>query len=272
MSILYFNNSVLQKNYLNEIYQNLQSDIKKDFNFLVVSSHPNDYPKSLKLIESISGPKILFDLGDEWHRVPEYYHRSDVFLILKEYSPVDYLKWEKIIPLPTFYNYKKVVQKPLSERSFLFYSNMWLTPSRYNLMSILKNIENNPKVKIQWNSDFGSGIPVDQYLNNMSDSLITICPDGYMSSEVSKIGDALVCGNIIICSRKNDYPYYRNNAFFTYTDETEILDIIKKIQSMNLEEQKSIIETNNKLFETQYGPSAIAKQITRERIEQCVSS
>jgi hypothetical protein len=140
---------------------------------------------------------------------------------------------------------------------------MWLTPSREKVKKILEKYEDNIDCKIVWNTEFGKGLPLKDYLNDMINSIVTICPDGYMSSEISKLGEALICGNIILCSERINYPYYENNAFFVYKNVTEIPHLLDKIKSLTILELEDIIDKNNKLYQNSYSPEAIAKIINK---------
>lgn len=261
MSLLYYNQKILQKSYLDQIYSHILDIYKTKFNFLVVSSHPNEYIESVSLLEKVKGPKIIFDLADEWHRIPFYYNDPDVLLILKEYAPTNYTDYKKIIPFPVYFNYKKVEQILPENRKTFLYSSMWLTPSRFKLKLILDLYENNKNYSITWNSNFNSGLPSEAYIENMRNSIVTICPNGYMSPEVARLPEALMCGNIIVCSEKPNYPYYQDNSFFVYKDESEIPDILKNIEKLSSEDLKNIIEKNNILFKKYYDPSSIALNI-----------
>jgi len=256
-------NNILQKNYIENIYSNLTKTIKNKFDVSVVSSHPNDYYKHKDLLVENGKPKIIFDLADEWHSVPKYYNNTDVILILKEYAPFDYFKYDKIIPFPVCFNYSTIEQVPTNNRKYFFYSNMWLTPSREVLKNILDQYSNDQNFSIKWNSGFNSGTPHNAYIEEMKNSMVTICPMGYMSPEVSKLSEALMCGNIIIASKKPNYPYYENNKFFIYENENEIPHILNKIKNMTIEELNIIIEANNLLFKNHFDPIAIALKIEK---------
>jgi hypothetical protein len=263
-------NSILQKNYIENIYSNLTKTIKNKFDVSVVSSHPNDYYKHKDLLVENGKPKIIFDLADEWHSVPKYYNNTDVILILKEYAPFDYFKYDKIIPFPVCFNYSTIEQVPIENRKYFLYCNMWLTPSREKLYHVLKNYQNDVNISINWNTNFNSGLPHNLYLKEMQNTIVTICPNGYISPEVSKMSEALMCGNIIIASQKPDYPYYKDNSFFIYEDEREIPEILNHIQKLSSQEKQNIIDKNNFMFNTKYCPEAIAN-ILNERIHLCVS-
>jgi len=102
----------------------------------------------------------------------------------------------------------------------------------------------------------------------MQNAIVTICPNGYISPEVSKMTEALMCGNIIIASQKPDYPYYKNNKFFIYKDENEIPDILNTIRNTSNEELKKIIEDNNKLFKNNIDPIAVAQNIEKKLLDK----
>jgi hypothetical protein len=261
--LTFFTENILQKSYIETIYSFLKQEIKNNFDVIVISSHPNDYNKSLSLINKPSKPKIIFDLADEWHRIPEYYHNNDIILILKEYAPFNYSDYKKLIPLPVYYNYKSIKQVPIHERKQFFYSNMWLTPSRILIKNIFDQYKNHNDYCVIWNGEFSKGIPNEEYLRIMQNTIVTICPNGYMSPEVSKLSEALMCGNIIICNKKPDYPYYKNNSFFIYNDEKEIVDILKHIKSLSIKELENIVIKNNNLFEEHFDPAAIALNIEK---------
>jgi hypothetical protein len=269
MSLMLFSDKILQKSYLEKIYSNIDKKFLQKFDFLVISSHPNDMQQTLEMLYKSKNKKIIFDLADEWHRVPFYYNNTDVELILKEFSPQNYEIFNKLIPLPVYYNYKKINQIPIDNRKLFLYSNMWLTPSRMKLKEIFDNYKNE-SCSITWNTDFAKGVTNEEYLKNMSDALVTICPTGYISPEVAKIGEGLMCGNIIISSKKPNYPYYKDNSFFIYEDEREIPEILNHIQKLSSQEKQNIIDKNNFMFNTKYCPEAIAN-ILNERIHLCVS-
>jgi hypothetical protein len=107
----YYSENILQKAYLDAIYSHVDPNIKNKYIFCVISSHPNHIDESIKLLNSFNQNKIIFDLGDEWHRIPEYYSRNDIKIILKEYAPLNFESLNKIIPLPTFYNFVELPQK-----------------------------------------------------------------------------------------------------------------------------------------------------------------
>ena len=259
-----FNQNILQKQYIESIYSNLNDAIKNKFDIVVVSSHPNDYGKCTDLLAKTDKLKIVFDLAEEWHQVPLYYNDQSIVLILKEYAPFDYHNYNKIIPLPVCFNYSEIEQIPIENRKYFLYCNMWLTPSREKLHQVLNNCENDVKNSINWNTNFNSGLPHNLYLKEMQNAIVTICPNGYISPEVSKMSEALMCGNIIISSKKPDYAYYKGNKFFIYDDENEIPDMLNTIKKMNNEELKKIIENNNKLFKNNIDPTAIAHNIEKQ--------
>lgn len=265
MPIAFYDEKVYQKNYLSSIYEELPEDIKSNYFFCVMSSHPREIKTSLNLLHNIdSNNLIVFDLSDEWHTIPQYYENEKVKYILKEYCPFNYLNYKKLIPLPTFCNYEKsknIKQKKINEKSNLFFTSMWLTPSREKLKKELKQFESKDKFTIKWNSDFATGFDCDSYIKMLNDSLITICPNGYMSPEITKFGEAICCGNIIITTRRPDYPYYKNFKLFIYDQEEEIPKIIESILKLTTEELQSIQDNNNKFFHEQYGHYAIAKKI-----------
>jgi hypothetical protein len=263
-----FNQNILQKQYIESIYLNLNDAIKNKFDIVVVSSHPNDYGKCTDLLIKTEKLKIVFDLAEEWHQVPPYYNDQSVAIILKEYAPFDYYNYDKIVPFPVSFNYSQIEQIPIENRKHFLYCNMWLTPSREKLYKVLKNCENQVNNSINWNSNFNSGLPHNLYLKEMQNAIVTICPNGYISPEVSKMTEALMCGNIIIASQKPDYPYYKNNKFFIYKDENEIPDILNTIRNTSNEELKKIIEDNNKLFKNNIDPIAVAQNIEKKLLDK----
>jgi hypothetical protein len=265
-----FNQNILQKQYIESIYSNLNDAIKDKFDIVVVSSHPNDYENSRNLLIKSDKLKIVFELAEEWHQVPPYYNDQNVAIILKEYAPFDYYNYDKIIPFPVCFNYSQIEQIPIENRKYFLYCNMWLTPWREKLYHVLKNYQNDVNISINWNTNFNSGLPHNLYLKEMQNTIVTICPNGYISPEVSKMSEALMCGNIIIASQKPDYPYYKDNSFFIYEDEREIPEILNHIQKLSSQEKQNIIDKNNFMFNTKYCPEAIAN-ILNERIHLCVS-
>lgn len=255
----YFSEKILQKKYLDKIFENCET-LSGDYDFYVVSSHPNqsgmlDLPEDNK-------PKVVFDLADEWHRVPFYYGREDVKLIAKEYAPFDYQKYDKIIPLPTFYNYddSEYKEEDYKKESVLFLS-MWETPSRKKLKNVLSQYEDADGYEILWNDKFGSGYPVDVYNKKSKQSLISICPNGYMSPEVSKVWESILNRNIIITTPRPNFTFYEDNKFFIYHDESEIPEIINQIISLEPEKIQSILDGNQKLFDKNVSPEGVSKII-----------
>lgn len=255
----------LQIEYTKAIYSMLSDKIKTCYEFYVVSSHPNS-KTSIESIPNNDNPKIIFDYGDEWHSVPSYYFRKDVFLILKEYSPIvaEY-SYPKLIPFVTACNYdtNPKSQKLIKDRNLLLFTSMWLTPSRVPILEVMKEYENKSDCLVIWNSNFATGLTKEEYREKMRDAIITVCPSGYMSPEVTKIQEALVAGNIIITSERPKYHYYENNPFFVYKDPKEIPSIIQKISNMSIDEKQEIVNRGNEFYKNRYSPEYFASLIEK---------
>lgn len=254
----------LQSEYTKKVYDLLSEKTKNEYEFYVVSSHPNEV-NTIRDIPFSNKSKIIFDYADEWHQVPSYYQREDIVLILKEYSPIVRDNQSKLIPFVVAYNYdlNPKEQKSAEDRSLLLFSSMWLTPSRIPIKEAMSVYENQDDCLVIWNKDFSSGLSKEEYREKMRDSLITVCPSGYMSPEIAKIQEALVAGNIIITSERPDYHYYEDNPFFVYKNYNEIPLIVEYIKNMSIEEKQKIIDKGNEFYNRRYSPNYFASLIEK---------
>jgi len=256
----YYSDKILQKTYLDKIFENCQT-LSDDYDFYVICSHPKE--SGILHLPEDNKPKVVFDLGDEWHRVPFYYNRNDIVLILREYSPLDLQNHKKIKPIPPIFNYGNWsgITKNIDQKELLVFSSMGLWPSRSKLKDILSRYENSDKFSIHWNEQFNSGYDYSEYMKNLTNSLISISPQGYITTETARTWEIIQAKTIPICKRQIPYWYYHGMRLFQYDDESQIPDLINHIISLDPEEQQSIVDLNKKIFDENVSPKAIASWI-----------
>ena len=242
----------------------LSEETKDKFDFYSVSSHPNrrDTIDAVFDLDSRK-PKVIFDHEDEWHRIPPYYNRDDVKLILKDYAPFNHSEFTKILPMPVVFNHKYPFesQKSVKDRKHLLFSSLWSSPSRKGVRDALSVLEQRTDCRIMWNDGFAGGLVFEEYQEEMRSSVVAVCCSGYMSPEIARLHEALVAGNIIITSRRPPYPFYEGHPFIEYDDPIEIPNLVISINNMSDDEKQQLIERVNKLYIEKYSAEALAKRV-----------
>jgi hypothetical protein len=251
-----------RSDYTSRICDALSQEIKERFEFYSVSSHPTR-SDTIAALPISNKPKIIFDHEDEWHRLHYYYNRDDVVLILKDYAPFDYFRFKKIIPMPVVFNheYPFKQQKTIEERKYLLFSSLWLSPARMAVRDALSSLESREDCRIMWNDGFAKGLPFTEYQEEMRNSVVSVCCSGYMSPEIARLHEALVAGNIIVTSRRPNYPFYKGHPFIEYDDPREIPNLVLSINNMSNKEKQELVERGNAFYKEKYSAEAMAKRI-----------
>jgi hypothetical protein len=248
--------------YTSRVYDALLKETKEKYDFYSVSSHPSR-PDTIAAVPLSNRPKVIFDHEDEWHSLHYYYNRDDIKLIVKDYAPFEYQKYSKVVPMPVVFNheYPFKEQKPVEERKHLLFSSLWLSPARIPVKDALNPLESRKDCRILWNDGFAKGLAFEEYQEEMRNSIVSVCCSGYMSPEVARMHEALVAGNIIITSRRPNYPFYEGHPFIEYDDPREIPNLVLSVNNMSNKEKQELVDKGNAFYREKYSAEATAKRI-----------
>jgi len=256
-NISWYSKNVLRETYIEELFNNLNVNC----DVYVISTHPNEL--HLFNLKDDGKPKIVFDLNNEWHQDIFYHDRDDVLLILKEYAPKNLQRYKKVKPIPPIFNYGNWSgkTKTIEEKTSLFFSSMGFWPSRKKLKDVLSRYDNVDGFDIHWTKKFNTGFSYSEYMEHLTNSLISVSPQGYITIETSRTWELIIAKTIPICKKQIPYWYYQGMKLFEYKDESEIPEIIEHIISLDPKEQQSIVDLNKKVFEENVSPKAMASWI-----------
>ena len=241
----YLPNHYSEKSYITYIINHL-SNVLDDNNSLYLI-HPDlnivGGPEvEEKLINDINF-KIGIHVGNERNYEPKFYDKLDIVFRFYLTENCDY---NKIYPINIGFNssgkesIKPKSVKKLSERKYnvFFIGNKNIRPDFTDSISLIKH-----KFNIHFTNGFRQGLPIEEYMDMISESKICLVPSGY-SPETFRYSESFGSGCIVITDSVDDVWYYQNTPAivvpnWSVVTEQFLMNIlnsnINEIQQKNLE-------------------------------------
>ena len=171
---------------------------------------------------------IVFSTSRETHDTPNEFFRDDVFLIFQHYFMLD--EWgypihsPLVYPLPlgTFIDIDPKIIKPHSERKydFSFVGQIPDTGTRdcfkRHLDEMAKKSESSGKFKffIKYTDGFSQGLTAKEYTNILSESKVSLCPQGAHSDETFRFFESILMGSVPLVESLPRTWYYEAAPHF----------------------------------------------------------
>ena len=188
---------------------------------------------------------IVFATSRETHDTPNEFFRNDVFLIFQHYFMLD--EWgypmhnPLVYPLPigTFRDINPNIIKPLSERKydFSFVGQIPHTGTRdcfkRHLDTILEKSDGKFKFFVKYTDGFSQGLSTEEYTEILSESRVSLCPQGAHSNETFRFFESILMGAIPLIESLPRLWYYEAAPHFktkwTDLDKTlsQVLDFLQ---------------------------------------------
>ena len=163
---------------------------------------------------------IVIATSRETHDVPNEFFREDVFVIFQHYFMLD--PWGYPIhnplaypmPLGPFRESKNNIIKPLSERKydFSFVGQIPDTGSRdcfkRNLDKLIEGSGDKFKFFVKYTDTFAGGLEPEEYLDILSQSKLSLCPQGGHSLETFRFFESIQSGAIPLVEQLPRVWYY----------------------------------------------------------------
>lgn len=163
---------------------------------------------------------VVIATGRETHDIPNEFFREDVFAIFQHYFMLD--PWGDPIhnplaypmPLGPFRESNNNIIKPLSERKydFSFIGQIPNTGSRdsfkRNLDKLIEESGSKFNFFVKYTDGFSKGLDPEEYLNILSESKISLCPQGGHSFETFRFFESIQSGAIPFVEQLPRLWYY----------------------------------------------------------------
>lgn len=169
---------------------------------------------------------IVFATSRETHDTPNEFFRNDVFLIFQHYFMLD--EWgypmsnPLVYPLPlgTFRDINPDIIKPLSERKydFSFVGQIPHTGTRdcfkRHLDTIVEKSDGKFKFFVKYTDGFSQGLSTEEYTEILSESRVSLCPQGAHSNETFRFFESILMGAIPLIESLPRLWYYEAAPHF----------------------------------------------------------
>ncbi len=169
---------------------------------------------------------IVFSTSRETHDTPNEFFRNDVFLIFQHYFMLD--EWgypmsnPLVYPLPlgTFRDVNHNIIKPLCERKydFSFVGQIPHTGTRdcfkRHLDAIVEKSEGKFKFFVKYTDGFSQGLPAEEYIEILSESRVSLCPQGAHSDETFRFFESILMGAVPLIESLPRLWYYESAPHF----------------------------------------------------------
>lgn len=243
----------IEKLYWTTVLENITSQFE-----VIITENQKYLPKY--------GDNIIVILkGDEFNSDIKYATR--VRAVFRNYFDKKYLCNSNIFFLPLSYlgGINKVQFVPILDRKVdVFFAGQVTYPVREELFKIVLGLKNQKKdleIVFKNTRKFFSGWRINQYLNNLNNSKISLCPRG-ASAETYRHFESLRHGCVTISTPLPDVWYFEDAPIQIIKQWNELPALLDKLVNSQvlLEEisKKSVEYWNNKL-----SPNAVANFINR---------
>jgi len=169
---------------------------------------------------------VVIATSRETHDAPGEFFREDVLIIFQHYFMLD--GWGDPLhnplaypmPLGPFREAKDKIVQPLSERKydFSFVGQMPDTGTRDSFKRHLDRLvdKSGDKFKyfIKYTDGFGQGLSQEEYMDVLSESKISLCPQGAHSYETFRFFESVMMGAIPIVEQLPRLWYYETSPHF----------------------------------------------------------
>ena len=170
---------------------------------------------------------VVISTSRETHDTPGEFFRDDVLIIFQHYFMLD--SWGDPIhnplvypiPLGPFKTPKIKIIKPLSERmyDFSFVGQIPDTGTRDCFKRSLDKLidkceEGKFKYFIKYTDGFGQGLSSEEYIDVLSESKVSLCPQGAHSYETFRFFESIMMGSIPLVNQLPRLWYYENSPHF----------------------------------------------------------
>ena len=169
---------------------------------------------------------VVISTSRETHDVPGEFFREDVLVIFQHYFMLD--SWGDPMhnplaypmPLGPFKYSKDKIIKPLSERKydFSFVGQMPDTGTRdcfkRHLDQLIDKSGDKFKYFIKYTDGFGGGLATEEYIDVLSESRVSLCPQGAHSYETFRFFESIMMGAMPLVEQLPRLWYYESCPHF----------------------------------------------------------
>jgi hypothetical protein len=247
--------------YLDLIENELLKEFGDDYSLYILHNDLDQIEGNIfeEKIKSDTNYKIAIHVGNEVDYNPKYY---ELFNIIFRFYLTERCDFNKIFPISVGFNssgeygiYPNKGNK-LSERTndVFFMGN--LSPRENFYQSINKL---NGKYKIEFTNGFRQGLPIREYLNELSNSKICLVPNG-VSPETFRYTESFGSGCIVITKNINTWFYENSPAIFV-NDWSEVTE--EFINNILLSDIDEMYKKNLEYYEKYLSPKSNADYIIK---------
>jgi len=260
MNIINEIGDLVEVEYFNQICSYLNFGEKYD---IIYVQRWNDIKTELKK------PTIMFLISDEQHSMPtKYLNHPNIIIIFKNYGLLNEVH-PKVKPLPLGWvgGFNGTNEIPFMERTYDYsFCGAWNNNGREGLGIAFTKRQHDGKVKyFNMSRTWKGNLSVQDYASIMSNTKLSICPPGYVTTECFRINESAMCGNIIICDKPCNFFYNKNMPYFKPKSWQE-LDIIDDILSRPKKELENISKETYNWYLNNISPKKVAEYIENEMI------
>jgi len=264
--------------YFLEILSNLKDKLDDTFHFII--SRLNTSEEIVQFHNCIKNDKknILILLSDEKGIIPPFLEK--LYLVFRTYSNSNLVDNKKIFPVPCGFSfgyggffgnsdwkYKQTTKKLLVDRKYdIFYSGQF-SQNRQDCINVLNNLKNNYNCIVNITDGFAKGFKLEEYYNFMSDSKISIVPNGCVVPESFRYFESFENNCIVVTTFPRNTIYgnwFYNNSPAIFLEEwsqltNELVDTL-----LRPDELKKFDIVNQKYFEHNISPLGISNYIYKQ--------
>jgi hypothetical protein len=135
---------------------------------------------------------------------------------------------------------------------------------RHGMIKAFEDRKNDGRQKyFQLNQNWASGFSMSDYSSILTNSKISLCPQGYDSKESFRLIESSMCGNIIVCQEPDNFWFYKNFPYFKI-ETWDNLSILDQIFSLSNTELQDFSDKTYEWYLKAVSPSAVASYINNE--------
>lgn len=119
-----------------------------------------------------------------------------------------------------------------------------------------------PKSHIIFTNGFGQGLSIEEYIEKLINTKISICPPGFITNETIRLIESCISGTAVVCGHLPRLPMYEGHPFIEVNDWRKIRKIIDDLL-VDPDRLDEIGFACKNWYQTHFSPEIQAKRIAQ---------